>query len=80
MSPAELMSKSTGSALGLTGGRAERERETCREPERGGKMEEDGMISGGEERDREIGGVQILSGPRVPIWGWLIDIISYLYV
>lgn len=27
MSPTELMSKSTGSALGLTGGRAERKRD-----------------------------------------------------
>lgn len=82
MSPAELMSKSTGSALGLTGGRAERERETCWEPEReswrdGGRRDD---FRGWRERKRDREGIQILSGPRVPIWRWLIDIISYLYV
>lgn len=43
MSPTELMSKSTGSALGLTKGRAERKRDMM-----GGK-------EGDEERQRKTG-------------------------
>ena len=55
MSPTELMSKSTGSALGLTGGRAERQRGMMgmREGGRGGEMQEDRMMAGERERENE---------------------------
>jgi len=51
MSPTELMSKSTGSALGLTGRRAERKRDMM--AMRKGETVEDRMVAGERERERE---------------------------